>query len=105
MKINLDLPDGKNLTAGSTALMYQGLQVGTLTKLNLADPQHVTGELTLDPSVTGLMRTNTRIELQNPKLGITDTSLSNLLTGASLQLVPGVVSRNSVLPSIRLMKP
>lgn len=89
VKINLDLPDGKNLTAGSTALMYQGLQVGTLTKLNLADPQHVTGELTLDPSVTGLMRTNTRIELQNPKLGITDTSLSNLLTGASLQLVPG----------------
>lgn len=89
VKITLDLPDGKNLTAGSTALMYQGLQVGTLTAVNLADPQHVTGELTIDPSVTELMRTNTRIELQSPKLGLTDPSLSSLLTGATLQLVPG----------------
>lgn len=89
VKISLDLPDGNNLAAGSTPLMYQGLQVGTLTKLNLADPRHVSGELTIDPSVTDLMRSQTRIELHSPKLSLADTSVSSLLTGDTLVLVPG----------------
>lgn len=31
--------------------MYQGLQVGTLTKLTLQQDSKVIGELTIDPSV------------------------------------------------------
>ncbi|MDH1086115.1 PqiB family protein [Pantoea brenneri] len=87
--ITLDLPDGKNLKAGSTPLLYQGLEVGTLTKLNLQDGGKVTGELTIDPSVVGLMRSGTRIEMRSPKISLTDTSLSALLTGNTLELVPG----------------
>lgn len=87
--ISLDLPDGKNLKAGSTPLIYQGLEVGTLTKLNLQDGGKVTGELTIDPSVVGLMRSGTRIEMHSPKISLTDTSLSALLTGNTLELVPG----------------
>lgn len=89
VQITLDLPDGKNLKAGSTPLMYQGLEVGTLTKLNLLDGGKVTGELTIDPSVVGLMRSGTRIEMHSPKISLTDTSLSALLTGNTLELVPG----------------
>ncbi|WP_345827759.1 MlaD family protein [Erwinia sp. HDF1-3R] len=87
--IALDLPDGKNLRANSTPLMYQGLEVGTLTALNLQPGGKVTGELTLDPSVTGLMRTGTRIEMRSPKISLTDSSLSSLLTGNTLELIPG----------------
>ncbi len=106
VKIQLDLPDGDNLTAGSTPLIYQGLQVGTLTRLNLADPQHVSGELIIDPSVAGLMRSETRIELHSPKIGLTDTSLSSLLTGDTLELVPGggqPQSRFSVYPATQTL--
>ncbi|HBT14911.1 MAG TPA: MCE family protein, partial [Erwinia persicina] len=87
--ISLDLPDGKNLKEDSTPLMYQGLEVGTLTKMTLLDNGKVSGELTLDPSVTGLMRTGTRIEMRSPKVSLSDTSLSSLLTGNTLELIPG----------------
>ncbi|MCX8960038.1 PqiB family protein [Erwinia psidii] len=87
--ITLDLPDGKNLKANSTPLFYQGLEVGTLTGMTLQPDGKVTGELTIDPSVTGLMRTGTRIEMRSPKVSLTDTSLSSLLTGNTLELIPG----------------
>lgn len=87
--ITLDLPDGKNLKEGSTPLIYQGLEVGTLTKMTLQNGGKVTGELTLDPSVTGLMRSGTRIEMHSPKISLNDSSLSSLLTGNTLELVPG----------------
>lgn len=87
--ISLDLPSGDNLSANRTPLMYQGLEVGTLTKLNLQDGGKVTGEMTIDPSVVGLMREGTRIEMRSPKLSLTDTSLSSLLTGNTFELVPG----------------
>ena len=89
VKITLDLPDGKNLKEDSTPLMYQGLEVGSLTKMTLLSNGKVTGELTLDPSVTSLMRTGTRIEMRSPKISLSDSSLSSLLTGNTLELIPG----------------
>ncbi|RWR03819.1 hypothetical protein ED28_02190 [[Pantoea] beijingensis] len=89
VSITLDLPDGKNLKANSTPLMYQGLEVGTLTALTLQPGGKVKGEMTVDPSVVGLMRTGTRIEMRSPKISLKDTSLSSLLTGNTLELVPG----------------
>ncbi|WP_026042531.1 PqiB family protein [Pantoea sp. A4] len=89
VNITLDLPNGNNLKAGRTPLLYQGLEVGTLTKLNLLPGGKVSGELTIDPSVTDLMRSGTRIEMHSPKISLTDTSLSSLLTGNTLVLVPG----------------
>ncbi|CNE97778.1 MlaD family protein [Yersinia nurmii] len=87
--ITLDLPNGNNLAEGRTPLIYQGLQVGTLTKLVLQPDSKVTGELTIDPSVVDLMRTGTRIEMSSPRISLNDTKLSELLTGNTLELVPG----------------
>ena len=87
--IKLELPDGAGLTADSTPLMYQGLEVGQLTKLDLNPGGKVTGEMTVDPSVVTLLRENTRIELRNPKLSLSDANLSALLTGKTFELVPG----------------
>ncbi|PKH26921.1 MCE family protein [Enterobacterales bacterium CwR94] len=88
-QITLDLPSGQNLKEGSTPLLYQGLEVGTLTKLTLQTGGRVTGELTIDPSIVGLMRAGTRIEMNAPKVSLSDTNLSALLTGNTLELVPG----------------
>ncbi|MEJ5071169.1 MlaD family protein [Enterobacter ludwigii] len=87
--VKLDLPDGTGLKAGSTALMYQGLEVGQLTKLDLNPGGAVSGEMTVDPSVVNLLRDKTRIELRNPKLSLENTNLSALLTGSTFELVPG----------------
>ncbi|AGN84562.1 PqiB family protein [Enterobacter sp. R4-368] len=87
--VKLDLPGGQGLKAGSTPLMYQGLEVGQLTKINLNPGGAVSGELTVDPSVVNLLRDNTRIEMHNPKISLSNTNLSSLLTGSTLELVPG----------------
>ncbi len=89
VNITLDLPGGKDLQEGRTPLIYQGLEVGTLTKMILQPGGSVTGELTLDPSVSGLMRSGTRIEMHRPKINLSDSSLSKLLTGSTLELYPG----------------
>ncbi|AJW28998.1 hypothetical protein Z042_26235 [Chania multitudinisentens RB-25] len=89
VNITLDLPNGDNLNAGHTPLLYQGLQVGTLTRLTLQPGSKVTGELIIDPSVVDLMRSGTRVEIHRPKISLNDARLSQLLTGTTLELVPG----------------
>ncbi|HKS34049.1 MAG TPA: MlaD family protein, partial [Enterobacteriaceae bacterium] len=104
--IKLDLPDGNGLRAGATPLMYQGLEVGELTKLNLAAGGAVTGEMTVDPSVVNLLRDNTRIELRSPKLSLNSPGISSLLTGNTFELVPGSGEPRdsfSVLPATKTL--
>lgn len=67
--------------------MYQGLQVGQLTKLNLNPGGAVTGEMTVDPGVVNLLRDNTRIEMRSPKISLDNPNVSSLLTGTTLELV------------------
>ncbi len=87
--ITLDLPDGDHLSEGHTPLLYQGLEVGTLTKLTLNNEKKVTGELTINPAIADLMRTGTRIEMNTPQFSLNNTDISGLLSGTTLQLVPG----------------
>ena len=87
--IQLQLPSGDGLKAGSTPMLYQGLEVGQLTKLTLNPDGSVTGEMTVDPSVVTLLREKTRIELHQPKLTFDNPNLSMLLTGSTFELVPG----------------
>ncbi|MGP1220861.1 MlaD family protein [Serratia sp. CY36394] len=89
VNILLDLPSGNSLSENRTPLMYQGLQVGTLTKLTLQQDSKVVGELTIDPSVVDLMRSGTRIVMRSPRISLNDAKLSQLLTGTTLELVPG----------------
>ncbi|NLS55693.1 PqiB family protein [Hafnia alvei] len=87
--IGLDLPNGDGLTADRTPLIYQGLQVGTLTKMTLEKDSKVSGELTIDPSIVDLMRSGTRIKMTSPRLSLDNAKLSQLLTGNVFELLPG----------------
>ncbi len=83
--IKLELPSGAGLTADSTPLMYQGLEVGQLTKLDLNPGGKVTGEMTVDPSVVTLLRG--KIPASNyviRNVSLSDANLSALLTGKTL---------------------
>lgn len=87
--IALDLPGGDGLEANSTRLMYQGLEVGTLTRLDLGKAGKVTGVLTVDPSVVDYFRDSSRIELRPPRLSLSNMDVSSLLSGSTLELIPG----------------
>lgn len=105
--IQLDLPDGSNLRVNQTALIYKGLEVGTLTKLDVSSSGKVSGELTIDPSVADLMRSNTRIEMRSPKISLKDAELSRLLTGNTFELIPGEGAaqyRFTVLPASQALR-
>lgn len=108
--VKLDLPDGGGLKEGSTALMYQGLQVGQLTRLTLNPGGSVSGEMTVDPGVVNLLRDGSRIELRSPRLSLSNPNISALLTGSTFELVPGEGERRNhfvVLPAEKtpLQKP
>ncbi|WAT02813.1 PqiB family protein [Rouxiella chamberiensis] len=89
VEVTLDLPSGDGLSEGHTPLMYQGLQVGTLTEVKLQPDNKVKGKLTIDPSVIDLLRTHTRIEMNSPRVSLNNAKLSQLLTGNTLELIPG----------------
>lgn len=89
VQITLNLPSGDGLKADSTKLMYQGLEVGTLTQLDLKPDSSVTGALTVDPAVVSLMRTGTRIEMRSPKLSLSSPHVNALLSGTTFELIPG----------------
>lgn len=89
VNITLTLPGGNGLRAGSTKLMYQGLEVGSLTRMTLNPDSSVTGDVVVDPGVVDLMRSGTKIILQQPKISLNNPSISRLLTGNTLELIPG----------------
>jgi paraquat-inducible protein B len=89
VEITLDLPSGDGLSEGRTPLIYQGLQVGTLTQISLQPDNKVIGKLTVDPSVIDLMRSGTRIEMNSPRVSLNNAKISQLLTGNTFDLIPG----------------
>lgn len=90
--MTLDLPDGDGLKAGSTPLMYQGLEVGQLSKLNLNPGGKVTGEMTVDPSVVTLLREKTLIQMKKPKLSLDNPSISTCSPAIPLSWCPAKAS-------------
>nr|VXZ83079.1 mce related protein [Klebsiella pneumoniae] len=92
MVVTLDLPDGDGLKAGSTPLMYQGLEVGQLSKLNLNPGGKVTGEMTVDPSVVTLLREKTLIQMKKPKLSSITPALAPCSPAIPLSWCPAKAS-------------
>ncbi len=45
--------------------------------------------MTVDPGVVNLLRDTTRIEMRSPKISLDNPNISSLLTGNTLELVPG----------------
>ena len=71
-----------------------GLESAHWTKMTLLDSGKVSGELTLDRP--DQLRQRTRIEMRSPKISLSDSSLSSLLTGNTLELIRVMESHKSL---------
>lgn len=87
--VHLTLPSGDGLQANRTPLLYQGIQVGLLTALNLTADGQVDGTLAVDPSIVDLLREQSRISLSATRLNLSQLNLSQLVSGSVLELHPG----------------
>ncbi len=79
------------MQAGSTRVMYHGLQVGKVTSVALArDDSHIVVHLDIDQRLAGKLRRGTRFFLQGAHPSLSDpSSLMALISGPVIIMVPG----------------
>lgn len=79
------------MQAGSTRVMYHGLQVGKVTSVALAsDNSHIVVHLSIDPRLAGKLRSGTRFFLRGAHPSLSDpSSLVALISGPVIVMVPG----------------
>lgn len=88
--IDLYLHSGEGLKVGS-ALRYQGVKVGEITRLNLAaDLGGVIAQIRLDQQAESIAREGSRFWVARPELGLLETrNLDTLIGGSYLVVSPG----------------
>lgn len=79
------------MQAGSTRVMYHGLQVGKVTSVALAaDNSHIVAHLDIDQRLAGKLRRGTRFFLEGAHPSLSDlSSLTTLISGPIIIMVPG----------------
>jgi len=83
-KITIVFKSGEGLEAGKTKIRYKGLDIGTLTALQLSgDREHVVGTAELAPKSEDFLVEDTRFWVVRPRIsGGTVSGLSTLISGA-----------------------
>jgi len=83
-KITIIFHSGEGLEAGKTKIRYKGLDIGTLTTLQLSDDhQHVVGTAELAPKSEDFLVEDTKFWVVRPRIsGGTVSGLSTLISGA-----------------------
>ncbi|HTV96247.1 MAG TPA: MlaD family protein [Steroidobacteraceae bacterium] len=76
---------------GSTDVRYRGVKVGKVSKLSLSpDGSHVVVKLDIERGASHFLRTGTRFYLQGAHPSLTNPdSLKALITGPTIQMIPG----------------
>lgn len=83
--------DAAGMQAGSTRVMYHGLQVGTVKRIGLAhDNSHVIVHLDIEQRLSGELKSGTRFFLEGAHPSLSDpSSLMALISGPVIIMVPG----------------
>ena len=91
VEITLHMRDGKGLSENKTRIMFEGIEIGILEKIRIAeDFEGVVARASLDPRITPLLNTGTRFWRVSPKISLTRISgLSTLLSGEHIAMQPG----------------
>ncbi|OMH32668.1 intermembrane transport protein PqiB [Motiliproteus sp. MSK22-1] len=102
----------KGLEAGVTPVIFKGLKIGTVVKLNFEkEISKVIAEIQLPPEVESRLNNNTRFWLVKPRLGFSGISgLETLLKGNYIQIEPrkgegGPVFEFEALPNPPVLGP
>ena len=91
VEVSVTFDDGAGMKARDTKVIYQGLQIGQVTKAELTkDRQRVIAHLDIDKSMENDLTSGTRFYLEGAHPSFSDpSSLKSVLAGPSIILVPG----------------
>lgn len=90
-QITIRFQDGAGISAGKTAIRYQGLQIGVVKKVNFTNSMRevaVTAEI--NPEAKAVLRKDTKFWLVRPTASLAGISgLDTLVSGNYITLLPG----------------
>lgn len=91
LTITVSFDNGSGISVGKTPVIYQGINVGEVTSLQLdEDLEGVTATLELNQQITPLIKTNTRFWLVKPQISLSGVSgLDTLVAGNYISFKPG----------------
>jgi len=101
VEIVVTFESGKGLEAGKTPLIYQGIKIGTVSKVRIDDNDlyKVRAIITVDPKAAPYVtRKGTKFIKVEPKVSLTEiTGLDTILTGVYIDLYPAGRSKKEIL--------
>ncbi len=90
--VTLTFPVVHGLNPAGTSVFYKGVQVGTVESVKLTDRDRwVAVTLSMDSSVSGLLRTGTQFWINQPNL--LGGNLGRLVSGPVIEMLPGKGAR------------
>ncbi|ENY72086.1 paraquat-inducible protein B [Aeromonas diversa CDC 2478-85] len=89
--IQIDFEQGNGILPGKTQLRYQGVAVGVVSELDLADDgRNIAVIVKIDKRARALIRKDAQFWLVSPKASLTEISgLDTLVSGNYINLLPG----------------
>ncbi|WP_028583942.1 MlaD family protein [Desulfogranum mediterraneum] len=90
--MSLRITSGEGIIAGKTQVLFRGLKVGIVKRLDINHDQFhtVTATILLDPRAEPILRESTRFWVIKPKVSVTGiTNLGTLLGGNYITFTPG----------------
>ena len=90
-QITVTFQDGSALRPGQTPLRYRGVQIGEVTRVQLAeDEKKVMVRVRLQKSAANIAREGSQFWILRPRLGWGNfTGLNTVLSGPEIQVIPG----------------
>lgn len=91
LEIAVSFDNGSGISVGKTPVMYQGINVGEVTSLQLDDDlEGVTATLALNQQIEPLIKENTKFWLVKPQISLSGISgLDTLVEGNYISFKPG----------------
>lgn len=89
--ITIHLPDNSGINPSGTSIMYKGIEIGQVVRLQLSDDHtHVIAHAAIQPSFSQMLTRGSRFILQEANVSISGIeNLPNLVKGNYLTLIPG----------------
>lgn len=89
--VNIALPEEHNINENSSFVTYRGIQIGTINRVRFDDNrERIVATAAIQPAFSDLFTTGSQLIIEKAKLSLSGVkNLSHLITGNSLNLIPG----------------
>ncbi len=106
-EITIAFDTAQGLTAGKTKIKYRNVEVGLVTEVNLTDDfEGVVAKVKMDLQARPLLKSDTQFWVVTARIGVGNVSgLDTLLSGAYIQMAPGVEGKPGARAFTALPRP